>query len=127
MRGSEDGSKRKAEKLGIKELENYTNEQSNLGIKKYIAVIKEYQRKYKKEVEIPTTSNLMSLNNSLKTFLTIDKINANMSKEENLLYYWIYETMNLSPTVKKDELDSIIEGKKMLTSDVLANKVKEIS
>ena len=69
----------------------------------------------------------MSLNNSLKAFLTIDKINANMSKEENLLYYWIYETMNLSPTVKKDELDSIIEGKKMMSSDVLANKVKEIS
>lgn len=113
--------------MGIKELESYTNEQSNPGIKKYIAVIKEYQRKYKKEVEIPTTSNLMSLNNSLKTFLTSDKINENLSKEENLLYYWIYETMNLSPTVKKDELDSIIEGKKMLPSDVLANKVKEFS
>ena len=34
--------------------------------------------------------------------------------------------MRLSPTVKKDELDSIIEGKKMISGDILATKVKEL-
>ena len=31
--------------------------------------------------------------------------------------------MNLSPTVKKDELDNIIEGKKMVSGEVLVSKV----
>lgn len=34
----------------------------NPGIKKYIAVIKEYQRKYNTEVEVPTTSNFLNCN-----------------------------------------------------------------
>ena len=33
----------------------------------------------------------------------------------------------MSATVKKDDLDGIIEGKKMLSSEVLATKVRELS
>lgn len=47
LKSKEESSKKKAEQLGIKELVNYTNEQINVGIKKYIAVVKEYQKKYK--------------------------------------------------------------------------------
>ena len=108
LRGKEESSKKKAEKLGIKELESYTKEESNLGIKKYVAVIKEYQKKYRSEVEVPTTSSATSYVSTLKGFLGAEKIKKEMSKEENLLYYWVYEMIGMSPTVKKDELDSII-------------------
>ena len=40
MRGSEENSKKKAEKLGLKDVEKYTKEEFNVGIKKYVAVIK---------------------------------------------------------------------------------------
>lgn len=50
LSSKEETSKKKAEKLGIKELGSYTDEQTNVGIKKYIAVVKEYQKKYKAEV-----------------------------------------------------------------------------
>lgn len=40
LRGNEESSKKKAEKLGLKELENYSREECNSGIKKYVAVIK---------------------------------------------------------------------------------------
>ena len=126
LRSSEDSSKRKAEKLGIKDLENYTKEESNLGIKKYIAVIKEYQRKYKVEVETPTTISSMSLTNELKGFLTPGKVHKDISKEENLLYYWAYEVLSMSPTIRKDQLDTIIEGKKIFSVETLHSKIKEI-
>ena len=127
LRGSEENSKKKAEKLGLKELESYSKEEYNAGIKKYVAVIKEYQRKYKNEVEVTNISTFMSLQNCLKEFLCGDKVNKEISKEENLVYYWMYEVLRMSPTVRKDELDSIIEGKKMLQAEVLINKVKELS
>ena len=47
-----------------------------------------------------------------------------MNKDENLLYYWIYELISMSSSVKKDELDCIIEGKKMYSADTLAAKIK---
>ena len=50
LKGQGESGKKKAQKLGIKEVENYTREENNIGIKKYVAVIKEYQRKYKQEV-----------------------------------------------------------------------------
>lgn len=77
----EDSSKKKAERLGLKELATYTNEQANAGIKKYIAVVKEYQKKYKSEVETPTTSTYISTTEVLKKFLTPERVTANMSKD----------------------------------------------
>ena len=127
LRGNEENSKKKAEKLGLKELGSYSNEECNSGIKKYVAVIKEYQRKYKNEVEVQADSTFMSLQNCLKEFLIGDKVHKEISKEENMLFYWMYEVLRMSPTVRKDELDSIIEGKKMLQAEVLASKVKELS
>lgn len=76
----DESSKKKAERLGIKELINYTNDQTNVGIKKYVAVVKEYQKKYKAEVEVPTTSNYLSAQEALKKFLSVDKVHKNMSK-----------------------------------------------
>lgn len=126
LKGQGDSGKKKAEKLGIKDVESYTREESNVGIKKYVAVIKEYQRKYKTEVETPSTSTFMSLNTALKAFLTVDKVNKELSKEESLLYNWAYEVLVMSPTIKKDELDSIIDGKRIQPAEVLAAKIQEV-
>jgi len=81
LKGQGDSGKKKAEKLGIKDVESYTREESNVGIKKYVAVIKEYQRKYKTEVETPSTSTFMSLNTALKAFLTVDKVNKELVRQ----------------------------------------------
>ena len=40
LNSRDESTKKKAEKLGIKEIENYTKEETNPGIKKYVAVIK---------------------------------------------------------------------------------------
>ena len=67
----------------------------------------------------------MNLNNALKSFLTAEKIHKDISKEESLLYNWAYEVMVMSPTIKKDELDSIIDGKRIQPAEVLAAKIIE--
>jgi hypothetical protein len=91
-----------------------------------MAVIKEYQRKYTSEVEILATSTYTNINASLKGFLTAERVHKDISKEEQQLYSWIFEVLTMSPTIRKDELDSIIEGKKMHAVEVLATRVKEI-
>lgn len=124
LRGSEEPNKRRAEKLGLQELEMFTADEFNSGIRKYVAVIKEYQRKYQQEIDASPTSSYANVQTSLQEFLTPEKINQNLSKEQNLLYYWIYEFINMSPTVKKKDLDSIIEAKKVMSSDALVAKLK---
>lgn len=47
-----------------------------------------------------------------------------MTKDENLLYYWIFETVSMSSSIKKDELDAIIEGKRMYSPETLISKLK---
>ena len=88
----------------------------NPGIKKYIAVIKEYQKKYNNEVEVPTTSNFLNCNQLLRKYLNVERVNKKISKQENLLYYWTYELLCMSSNIKKEELDGIIDGKKMLSA-----------
>lgn len=44
-------AKAKAEELHMKELDLYLREDSNVSIKKYKSVIKEYQKKYTSEIE----------------------------------------------------------------------------
>jgi hypothetical protein len=44
-------AKSKAEELGLKEVDLYLKEETNIAIKKYKSVIKEYHKKYTTEVE----------------------------------------------------------------------------
>ena len=68
----------------------------------------------------------MSLNSALKGFLTVEKVSKELSKEESLLYNWAYEVLVMSPTIKKDELDSIIDGKRIQSAESLAAKIQEV-
>ena len=68
----------------------------------------------------------MSIQHALREFLTADRVNKDMSKNENVLFYWMFEVVKMSPTIKKSELDSIIECKKVIEPEVLASKVKEL-
>lgn len=75
-------------------------------------------------MEVPTISTFIDSKDLLKKFLTPEKVTKQLNKDENILYYWIYELISMPTSVKKDELDSIIEGKKMDSGETLGTKIR---
>ena len=72
-------------------------------------------------------SDTSSMSDLLKQYLTPAKVTKeNKTKEENLAFYWIVEYCSLPRDVRKEELDSIIEAKKVPESEVLLKKLKSL-
>jgi hypothetical protein len=109
-------AKGKGEELGMKDLELYLREETNVGIKKYKSVIKEYQKKYTSEIEQANgvQYNVLEL---FKKHLSGLPSGKECSKEEVLMLYWMNEATQMRAEVKKEDLDAIIEGKNMPNKD----------
>jgi hypothetical protein len=109
-------AKAKAEELGLKEAELYLREESNVGIKKYKSVIREYQKKYSGEIEMANGLQY-SITELLKRFLGAGPLGKESSKEQETMVFWMLEAVGLRAEVRKEELDAIIEGKGMGSRD----------
>ena len=72
-------AKAKGEELGMKELDLYLREETNVSIKKYKSVIKEYQKKYASEIE-PASNLYHNTPELLKKFLASNPLSKDTSK-----------------------------------------------
>lgn len=112
----------KGEEVGMKDLDLYLREESNVGIKKYKSVIKEYQKKYSAELEASSGAHYNTAE-LLKRFLA-GRVGKESSKEEALMVYWMAEAVQMRAEVKKEELDAIIDGRNMPNREDLMAKIK---
>lgn len=83
-------------------------------MKKYKSVIREYYTKYNNEITLTPLMQTASPLELLKRYLTSQKVSKEgIAHEENVLHYWMLELIQLPKDIRKDQLDTIIEAKKV--------------
>lgn len=87
---------------GIAEAQSYLKEETNPSIKKYKSVVKEYHKKYHKEMTNKPLGRQVSTKSLMKEVLSKgEMLKEDLSSEENTMLFWMIEFIRMDKNVTK--------------------------
>lgn len=114
--------------LGLLDQKNYLSEELNPSIKKYKAVVREYQRKYAQEISLQPAVRQLSAKSLMREALAKGRlVKESLSTEEMVMVYWMIEFASLQEGVRKEYLDGVMDPKgQVLSRNYLLDRIKMI-